>query len=1000
MTQQKHTLSWSSELQKALDTSFLCHETISAEQYQARLLHNNPDKEVKILQTLRHELEHARRFDFSVAFITDSGVTSLLTTLEELAQKNIRGRILTTDYQHVTTPQALKLLAKFPNLRVKLFRTQGSDKGFHTKAYLFTRANGERHFIVGSANWTQYALSCNEEWATLFVAHENAQMTRDLDNAFADLWDHPQSIPVDEIIDEYTTRFTAIHQTQIARPPRLVPPIGAKREFSPNTMQTSFLDELARLRKAGEKKALLISATGTGKTFAAAFAARTFGPKARILFVVHRKQIAQQAKESFTKILGPQRTYGIVGNGLDQIHADTVFATIQTIGQTSFLQKVPSDTFDCIIIDEVHHAAANLYQNVLAHFHPQFWLGMTATPERMDDADIFALFDYNIAQEIRLKDALENDLLCPFHYFGITEFSASGTEDKEDFLALNLQDQYDYIAQRIAFYPFSGSRRKGLIFARNKEHAAEITRELNARGFRCATLTGEDSVEKRRCRIERLVSDSLHNRNPLDFLVTVDIFNEGVDIPEINLVVFLRPTQSPIIFVQQMGRGLRRAKKKEYVVILDFIGRYENNYMIPIALYGDRRYRKDALRRYVTTGIDRIPGASSIQFDAIAKERVLAAIDAGNFSTPQNLKQAFVYVKRKIGRTPKLLDFVHHGEISPLLFFESSDGSYGYFLKKLTKDAPEEAQKRAHYTKEYHHKILKTISNDIGFGKFALDIDCMRLCVHLVDNPIEVLKDRYADQGTPLTRAQITYLQNYFSGLWRSSASERPPCYPFASDGSYQKAWVDLMQDQVFVEDIKDILTFARYENKNYDPMPRKGYPFTIGQTYSYYRMMRGFAWEKSLPPTNVGGYYFHKPSRTFPVFINYHKDEQAIAYHDRFIDREHIIAISKTNRHAKSAEIPVVFHQGEYQDVQTHLFIRRHKELKNETSRYYYLGTVSPYGNPIRTQTDQGKRVYEVHYHLHRRVPEGLYDYIVHADIDVKPRAKDSVPRSCASSL
>ncbi len=271
----------------------------------------------------------------------------------------------------------------------------------------------------------------------------------------------------------------------------------------------------------------------------------------------------------------------------------------------------------------------------MEYFEPEFWLGMTASPERTDGYDVFEAFEHNIACEIRLQQALEEDLLCPFHYFGITDLQIDGeTVDDEtglrDFDLLTSEDRVNYIVEQIKYYGYSGKRVKGLVFCSSRAEAKELSDKFNQRNFRTLALIGEDREEKREQAVERLVSDDEEDR--LDYIFTVDIFNEGVDIPEINQVVMLRPTKSPIVFVQQLGRGLRKAENKEYVVILDFIGNYKNNFMIPIALSGDKTYNKDNIRRYVLEGERIIPGSSTVHFDEISRKRIFSAIDAAKLS--------------------------------------------------------------------------------------------------------------------------------------------------------------------------------------------------------------------------------------------------------------------------------------------------------------------------------------------------------------------------------
>lgn len=341
--------------------------------------------------------------------------------------------------------------------------------------------------------------------------------------------------------------------------------------------------------------------------------------------------------------------------------------------------------FDYIIIDETHRAGAASYRKILDYFRPQFLLGMTATPSRSDGFDIYKLFDYNIAYEIHLKEAMQEDMLCPFHYFGITDITVGGREidDVSAFTELTADERVEHIIGKAQFYGWCGERVKGLVFCRNIEEARLLSQKFNDKGFFTAALCGEDRQETRETAISRLEQDK--RRGGLDYIFTVDIMNEGIDIPAVNQVIMLRPTKSSIIFVQQMGRGLRKYPHKDYVVILDFIGNYQNNFLIPIALFGDTSYNKDTIRRCVAEGSRLLPGCSTINFDEISRQKIYNAIDSARLSDALLLKNEYLNLKQKLGRIPRLDDFAKFGSISIIKFFDKF-GSYHHFLQKYDKD--------------------------------------------------------------------------------------------------------------------------------------------------------------------------------------------------------------------------------------------------------------------------------------------------------------------------
>lgn len=459
-------------------------------------------------------------------------------------------------------------------------------------------------------------------------------------------------------------------------------------------MQEQFIVNLKKMIEKGEDRVLLISSTGTGKTYASAFAMRECGFK-RVLFLVHRGQLARQSRESYRMVFDDSVSMGLVGAGSSEYDRDYIFATVQTLNRDRHLFKYEKDAFDCIILDEAHHSSAGTYQKVMNYFRPKLFLGMTATPDKMDDnqegKNIYEIFNYQLALEIRLGQAMENNLLCPFHYFGITEISAVDEEkisgrrlSPEDFRKLTGDARVQHIIEQAEYFGYSGDRVKGLVFCSRIDESEELSRKFNSLGYRTIALNGSASEEERIDAFERLAMDESEadaNHRPLDYIFSVEILNEGVDIVEVNQVIMLRPTQSPIVFIQQLGRGLRKARGKEYVVILDFIGNYNKNFMIPVALSGDRTYNPDNIRKYVISGNNTIPGASTIHFDRVAKDRIFDSID--NIKGIRSIiREGYVNLKNRLGRIPYLYDFYTNQEIDPMLIVNEYK-SYYNFLKTV-----------------------------------------------------------------------------------------------------------------------------------------------------------------------------------------------------------------------------------------------------------------------------------------------------------------------------
>ncbi|OPJ62584.1 UvrABC system protein B [Clostridium oryzae] len=704
---------------KASETGLINNLIDSNLALRPRLIINNYSKGEKVLSEIISELTKCTEFMISVAFITSSGIVPLLETLKYLAQKGIKGSILTTDYLNFSEPKALKKLLKFSNISLKMY----SKDSFHTKGYIFKHSNHYK-LIVGSSNLTQTALTKNKEWNIKISSLEEGELTKSVLDEFENMWLEAEDLTI-EWIEAYEKIYKKQRQSvRESKVPRL-----SQYKLRPNKMQVSAIQSLDNLREKGINKALLISATGTGKTYLSAFDVRNYNPR-RALFIVHREQIAKQALNSYQNVFGDTKTMGILSGTSKDMDKDLIFSTVQTLSKEEVLHSFDKDEFDYIIIDEVHKAGAMSYQKIVDYFKPKFLLGMTATPERTDDFDIFKMFDYNIAYEIRLQQALEENLLCPFHYFGITDISIDGKvlDDTTDFRYLVSDERVNHIIKKLNFYGYCGDKVKGLIFCSDKKEARELSDKFNKRGYRTVALTGDNSQPEREVAIERLEQEE--NSNCLDYIFTVDIFNEGVDIPAVNQVVMLRPTMSSIVFIQQLGRGLRRFENKEYVVIIDFVGNYNKNFLIPIALSGDRSYNKDTIRKYVMEGNRIIPGCSTVNFDEISKKRIFESIDKANFNDIKLIKESYNALKQKLGRIPRLKDFDIHDSIDPVRIFNSNSlGSYHRFLTK--------------YEKEYNIQLTPTqesfiefISKKLASGKRVHELELIK---YTINNKVKLI---------------------------------------------------------------------------------------------------------------------------------------------------------------------------------------------------------------------------------------------------------------------
>lgn len=964
------------DISSGLDTAFINSAINSNLAYRPEFVSNDYTQGKKVSVAIERELRHCDAFYISVAFITEGGLAPLKQVLAELRDKGIPGKILTTSYLTFTEPKALKTLADLSNVEVRVYdSTDEGASGFHTKGYIFKEEEIYR-FIVGSSNMTASAFSVNKEWNTKLVSTSDGELLKQMMTEFEALWNSEHTYAVEDFIEDYEVKYKLIKEQKKNAAKEQTVDLQAYK-LKPNKMQARFVNNFRNLLESNEHRGLLVSSCGSGKTYASAFALRETRQK-KVLFLVHREQIAKQALKSYKRVFGSNRTYGLLSGTEKNFTQDYIFSTMQTMAKDEIMQKFLPDHFDTIVVDEVHRAGANSYQKIMSYFKPNFYLGMTASPERMDGFDIFALFDHNIAYEIRLQQALEQNLLCPFHYYGITDLIIDGEtiNEKEDFNQLTCSARVDHILKQANYYGYNGDRVKGLIFVSRRDEGKELSRLFNERGLRTLFLSGDDSQEKRESAIERLEQDDYEGG--LDYIFSVDIMNEGIDAPRVNQVIMLRPTQSPVIFVQQLGRGLRKADNKEYVVILDFIGNYTNNFMIPIALSGDRSYNKDSIRRYVSEGTRVIPRESTIHFDAISRERIYHSIDQARTNDVKLLRESFDNLRYRLGRIPTVLDFKEYGSIDVRKFFEKF-GSYYAFLKKYYSDDYSVC------LNTHEELIIEFLSKKVTNMKRIHELLVLK---HLINQNQRILA--YMEKLLP-EQYKVTYSKVVEESVIRNLTNE------FAKEEERKKyascvliKKVDkgyelhpefralLMRDPEFSKMVKELIEYGIETIEDKYAQPYKDTNFQLYQKYTYEDVCRLLNWKKNLNAQNIGGYFYDTATKTLPVFINYDKTEDAIAYEDRFVSQQNLIALSKHPRKVDSSDADHFYKRTvEDRDNRIFLFVRKNKNDK-EAKEFYFLGEIFAKGSPIPIKMEKTKDdAFEINYTLDVPVRDDIYEYM-----------------------
>jgi superfamily II DNA or RNA helicase/HKD family nuclease/SOS-response transcriptional repressor LexA len=961
--------------QKSLETGFIDKSTLSDSTYQPELLVNIKKPPKKVLTNILQEFNSCNQFWISVAFVTRSGVAAIINTLKTLEERGIPGKILVSQYLNFTEPEALKTLLKFTNIELKI----ATKEDLHSKGYIFK--NGDYYnLIIGSSNLTANALQTNKEWNLKVSGLENSALVEEVLSEFKKDFNLGVAVTEDFIIS-----YSEIHEEQKLwrKLSKKNLPKVHEEPIVPNSMQHEALSNLKNLRNEGKEKALIISATGTGKTYLAAFDAMEFQPK-RLLFVVHRLTIAKKAKDSFEKIFGKTKSTGLYSGNQRELSNDFIFSTVQTISKQSHLEQFTSDYFDYIIIDESHRSGADSYIRLLNHFKPSFLLGMTATPERTDGNDIFRLFDYNIGYEIRLNRAMEEDMLCQFHYYGVTDLFVSDEllSNNKDFNLLIREERVSQIIKNAHFYGSDNGIIRGLAFCSRKEEAVRLSHLFNMRGFKTVALTGDSTEVEREKAIATLEEDDLQNK--IDYIFTVDIFNEGVDIPKVNQILMIRPTNSAIIFVQQLGRGLRKIDGKGYLTIIDFIGNYKNNYLIPIALYGDTSFNKDKLRRLLSEGSKMIPGASTINFDEITKDRIFKSIDTANMQLFKELKKDYDYLKSRLGHSPMMMDFIRNNSRDPYLFVDYSN-SYYNFVCKVEKHTIEKLNAK-------QVKLLELFSKEINNAKRVEESIILRETIlHGSFNNDQLREAISVNYGYSVSDETITSCTSNLSfefvreksGGKMLSAKEIHKIQTIKHQEAtfyLEEDFQLLLKNNLFKQYLLDTISFAIHTFSEQFDKEKWVNGFVLYRKYSRKDVFRILNVKENPIAQNVGGYLVSPDNRHCPIFVNYQKDDdisESTKYEDKFVNNKEFDWMSKSNRKLKSNDVQSIM--GKKGKIRLPLFIKKNND---EGMEFYFMGDVNPVLDKVEQATmknndDKEISVVKFRFKLEAPVSEDMYSYL-----------------------
>ena len=644
---------------KKFEVPLRIDKTVSFNGRLNELIINEKAKFMNFFVHLKNELMTCKKFYFIVSFIKYSGIQLLISTLDELEALGIKGEIITSVYLNITDPKALSKLLSYKNIKVKIYNN--SNESFHTKAYLFEK---EKYHtcIIGSSNISQSALYSAEEWNVKLTDNDFFDIYNQSFNQFQKLWNSNEAIGLTEDFIGKYEEYKEKNRPQNTFDYRKIQ--TEKKKFIPNSMQTEILEKLKNTRKSGNNRGLVVAATGTGKTYLAAMDVKEFFKNRKnssFLFIAHREELLDNAIRVFSDILHIEKeNFGRIFSGNKEVGHNMIFASIQSL--RNCYKDFISDKFNYIIVDEFHHASASSYEKIIHYFKPEFLLGLTATPERMDGKDILALCDYNLVGEMGMRKAMEKDLIVPFHYFGVNDITVdyekipyrNGKYDEEILLNdLSVSIRTDYIVEKMEKFGYDGKYMSGIAFCQNIKHALYMKNEFLRKGYKSELLTSKTNLTER-----SKILESFRNKE-IEILCVVDILNEGIDIPDINLLLFLRPTLSSTVFIQQIGRGLRKAAGKDFVTIIDFIGNHKKDYLIT-KVFSDEIHnksflyeKKEKIIEQIKNQFSNIPGASYIELDRICQERIIDKIEKINFNSRNILKEMYNEFKNDIGKSPE-----------------------------------------------------------------------------------------------------------------------------------------------------------------------------------------------------------------------------------------------------------------------------------------------------------------------------------------------------------
>lgn len=591
--------------------------------YNPNIVVNRHTKNIK--QRIIKSLNDSDRVDIAVSYSVWSGLQLIYDNLKKF---NSNSRIILTIEGFVTDPISLRKLNEL-NIQVKIYCPSEKGKGFHLKSYMFEKDN-TRKILVGSANISQRAFGLVHEMAIEVDANKDGYIVEEYNNIFEELWNDKFS---EKLTEEFINGYSKMYKEKNKSLKQMHNLSLQNDLIKPNYMQIEALEQLNNIRD--EKLGLVIAATGTGKTYLSAFDVKNYNP-GKVLFLVHNRLILTSAIETYNKVFGPSNTLELNSSNVEKLDSYNYIFTTDKTAKNCLYNKVSEDYFDYIIYDEAHKIGEDTqYESLINYFTPKFTLGITATPERTNNPEfLFETFNYNVPYEIRLLDAMNHELVCPFTYFGLN-IPDNLLDSHERFNTKELSEYMKIILENKGHY---GEKLKGIVFCRDKKEAIDLNKDLNNIGFRSiVAISGIDGLSREEIEKE-IIEFSSDEPNTLELICVVNKFNEGIDIPEINTIFMLRNTTSSIIYTQQLGRGLRKTyDEHKFVTVFDLIGNSNNNYSIAQVLTGNKTADKRELYKYANSSFETVSPFINVNIEKEAMNKIIKSIST-NFKVKTELR--------------------------------------------------------------------------------------------------------------------------------------------------------------------------------------------------------------------------------------------------------------------------------------------------------------------------------------------------------------------------